>query len=130
MCNTRFLEFTNITIIFKNKGSKTDLNNKREVFNVMTARSIIEKISIKDRVIPIFAVEKNRIIRDNHECCSKFCHTRGWHKFMWLVKMFYRSALVIWSCFCLFFIDVLIAPMVRLAVETKKLSLGTFDIIF
>ena len=29
-----FLEMTNITSIFKNKGSKSDLNNDRGVFNV------------------------------------------------------------------------------------------------
>ena len=43
-----FLELTNITSIFKNKGSKTDLNNDRGVFNVMTVRSVIDNLIYND----------------------------------------------------------------------------------
>ena len=44
----KFLELTNITSIYKNKGSKTDLNNDRGVFNVMTVRSLIDNLIYND----------------------------------------------------------------------------------
>ena len=40
----KFLELTNISSIYKKKGSKSDLNNDRGVFNVMTVRSIIDNL--------------------------------------------------------------------------------------
>ena len=43
-----FMEYTNITSIFKNKGSKTDLNNDRGVFTVMTVRSVIDNLIYND----------------------------------------------------------------------------------
>ena len=43
-----FLKLTNITSIFKKRGSKTDLNNDRGVFNVMTVRSVIDNLIYKD----------------------------------------------------------------------------------
>ena len=43
-----FMKMTNITSIFKNKGSKTDLNNDRGVFNVMTVRSVIDNLIYND----------------------------------------------------------------------------------
>ena len=43
-----FLEWTNISSIYKNKGVKTDLNNDRGVFNVMTVRSIIDNLMYND----------------------------------------------------------------------------------
>ena len=39
-----FLELTDISSIYKNKGSKNDLNNDRGIFNVVTVRSIIDKL--------------------------------------------------------------------------------------
>ena len=43
-----FLEWTNISSIYKRKGLKTDLNNDRGVFNVMTVRSIIDNLIYND----------------------------------------------------------------------------------
>ena len=43
-----FMEWTNISSIYKNRGSKTDLNNDRGVFNVMKARSIIDNLIYND----------------------------------------------------------------------------------
>ena len=68
-----FMELTNITSIFKNKGNKTDLNNDRGVFNVMTVRSIIDNLiysdfyDIMDGNMSDSNVggRKNRNIRDN-----------------------------------------------------------------
>ena len=40
----KFVEITNITSIFKNKGSKQDLNNDRGIFTVSCLRSIIDKL--------------------------------------------------------------------------------------
>ena len=39
-----FLLNTNITSIYKNKGSKNDLENDRGIFGVTKVRSIIEKL--------------------------------------------------------------------------------------
>ena len=44
----QFLQLTNISSIFKNKGSKLDLSNDRGVFNVMTVRSIIDNLIYND----------------------------------------------------------------------------------
>ena len=68
-----FLELTNITSIYKNRGSKSDLNNDRGVFNVMTVRSIIDNLiyneyySIIDNNMSDSNVggRKSRNIRDN-----------------------------------------------------------------
>ena len=68
-----FMKMTNITSIFKNKGSKSDLNNDRGVFNVITVRSIIDNLiyndfySIIDRNMSDSNVggRQNRNIRDN-----------------------------------------------------------------
>ena len=43
-----FMKMTNITSIFKNKGSKSDLNNDRGVFNVITVISIIDNLIYND----------------------------------------------------------------------------------
>ena len=43
-----FLQLTNISSIYKLKGSKSDLNNDRGVFNVVTIRSIIDKLMYND----------------------------------------------------------------------------------
>ena len=43
-----FLEMTNITSIFKNRGIKSDLNNDRGVFTVMTVRSVIDNLIYND----------------------------------------------------------------------------------
>ena len=43
-----FLEWTNISSIYKRKGLKTDLNNDRGVFNVMRVRSIIDNLVYND----------------------------------------------------------------------------------
>ena len=43
-----FLELTNISSIFKNRGSKNDLNNDRGIFNVSAVRSIIDKLIYND----------------------------------------------------------------------------------
>ena len=43
-----FLEWTNISSIYKRKGLKTDLNNDRGVFNVMKVRSIIDNLVYND----------------------------------------------------------------------------------
>ena len=68
-----FLELTNISSIFKNRGSKMDLNNDRGVFNVMTVRSIIDNLVYNDYYDEIDSSmsdtnvggRKNRNIRDN-----------------------------------------------------------------
>ena len=44
----KFVELSNISSIYKLKGSKSDLTNDRGVFNVVTARSIIDKLVYND----------------------------------------------------------------------------------
>ena len=69
----KFLELTNISSIYKKKGSKLDLNNDRGVFNVMTVRSIIDNLLYNDFYDEIDSSmsdsnvggRKNRNIRDN-----------------------------------------------------------------
>jgi hypothetical protein len=69
----RFMEWTNISSIYKNKGRKTDLNNDRGVFNVMTVRSIIDNLIYNDYYNIIdenmsdsnVGGRKDRNIRDN-----------------------------------------------------------------
>ena len=69
-----FLQLTNISSIYKNKGSKMDLNNDRGVFNVMTVRSIMDNLLYNDLYDTIDSSmsdsnvggRKNRNIRDNH----------------------------------------------------------------
>ena len=68
-----FLELTNITSIYKNKGSKLDLNNDRGIFSVTCLRSIIDKLMYNDFFEEIdnnlsdsnVGGRKNRNIRDN-----------------------------------------------------------------
>ena len=68
-----FMEWTNISSIYKNKGLKTDLNNDRGVFNVMTVRSIIDNLIYNDYYETIdqnmsdsnVGGRKKRNIRDN-----------------------------------------------------------------
>ena len=43
-----FMEWTNISSIYKNKGPKTDLNSDRGVFNVMVVRSIMDNLMYND----------------------------------------------------------------------------------
>ena len=69
----KFLELTNISSIYKKKGSKSDLNNDRGVFNVMTVRSIIDNLIYNDYYGVIDSSmsdtnvggRRNRNIRDN-----------------------------------------------------------------
>ena len=68
-----FLQLTNITSIYKNRGSKSDLNNDRGVFNVMTIRSVIDNLIYNDYYNIIdknmsdsnVGGRKSRNIRDN-----------------------------------------------------------------
>ena len=68
-----FLELTNISSIYKKKGSKNDLNNDRGVFNVMTVRSIIDNVLYNDYYETVDSSmsdsnvggRRNRNIRDN-----------------------------------------------------------------
>ena len=46
--NSNLLQLTNISSLFKNKGSKMNLNNDRGVFNVMTVRSIMDNLLYND----------------------------------------------------------------------------------
>ena len=43
-----FLEKTNITSIYKNKGSRMEIDNDRGIFNVSKVRSIIDKLVYND----------------------------------------------------------------------------------
>ena len=43
-----FLQLTNITSIYKHRGSKSDLNNDRGIFNVSAVRSVIDKLVYND----------------------------------------------------------------------------------
>ena len=43
-----FLRYKNITAIYKNKGSKTDLNNDRGIFTCTVINSILQKLIYKD----------------------------------------------------------------------------------
>ena len=67
------MQLTDITSIYKNRGSKSDLNSDRGVFNVSTVRSFIDKLIYND-IYPV--VDRNmsdsnvggrrgRNIRDN-----------------------------------------------------------------
>ena len=68
-----FLQLTNITSIYKNRDSKSDLNNDRGVFNVMTIRSVIDNLIYNDYYDIIdknmsdsnVGGRKSRNIRDN-----------------------------------------------------------------
>ena len=67
------LEACNITSIFKNKGSKADLNNYRGIFRVMIFRSILERLIYNDEYSTVdenltdanVGARKKRNIRDN-----------------------------------------------------------------
>ena len=43
-----FLQMTNISSIFKNRGSKNDLDNDRGLFTVSSVRSVIDKLIYND----------------------------------------------------------------------------------
>ena len=43
-----FLELTNITSLYKHRGSKSDLNSDRGIFNVSAVRSVIDKLVYED----------------------------------------------------------------------------------
>ena len=68
-----FVRETSITSIFKNKGSRLDLNNFRGVFNVSKVRSILDKLIYLDHYDEIDAnmsdsnagARKRRNVRDN-----------------------------------------------------------------
>ena len=68
-----FMEMTNVTSIYKKKGSRQDLNNDRGIFTVTVLRSIVDKLVYNDSYDTIDynmrdSKEKgrhNRIIRDN-----------------------------------------------------------------
>jgi hypothetical protein len=68
-----FLQLTNISSIFQNRGSRMELDNDRGVFNVMTVRSIIDNLIYNDFYDEIDSSmsdsnvggRKNRNIRDN-----------------------------------------------------------------
>ena len=69
----KFVELTNITSIFKNRGSKQDLDNDRGIFSVTCVRSIIDKLIYNDYYPTIdsnmsdsnVGGRQNRSIRDN-----------------------------------------------------------------
>ena len=68
-----FVEVANVTSIFKQKGSKLDLNNDRGVFTVTCLRGIVDKLIYNDCYDTIeenmsdsnVGGRKNRSIRDN-----------------------------------------------------------------
>ena len=45
---TEFLIFGNITSMYKNRGEKSKLDNERNIFNLVTIRSILDKMIYKD----------------------------------------------------------------------------------
>ena len=69
----KFIEYTDITSIYKNKGSRFDLENDRGIFGVGKVRSIMEKLLYNDIYEPVddnmsdsnVGARKNRNIRDN-----------------------------------------------------------------
>ena len=44
----KFVELANITSIYKNKGSKQDLNNDRGIFSVTCFRSMVDNLVYND----------------------------------------------------------------------------------
>ena len=61
-----FLQLTNISSIFKNRGSRMELDNDRGVFNVMTVRSIIDNLIYNDFYDEIdSSMSDSKNIRDN-----------------------------------------------------------------
>ena len=69
----KFVELSNITSIFKNRGSKQDLDNDRGIFSVTCVRSIIDKLIYNEYYPTIdsnmsdsnVGGRQNRSIRDN-----------------------------------------------------------------
>ena len=67
------LKFADITSVYKNKGEKSDMNNQRGLFNLVTIRTIIDKLLYNDEYNTIDAnltdcnvgARKQRNIRDN-----------------------------------------------------------------
>ena len=49
----KFIEYTDITSIYKNKGSRFDLENDRGIFGVGKVRSIMEKLLYNDIYEPV-----------------------------------------------------------------------------
>ena len=68
-----FMEWTNISSLYKHRGLKSDLNNDRGIFNVIRARSIIDNLVCNDYYQTIdesmsdsnVGGRKERNIRDN-----------------------------------------------------------------
>ena len=72
-CIPQALQFANISTIFKNKGSKQDLDNDRGIFLVSVLRMILDSLIYRDKY-PIIdfnmtcsniGARKNRNIRDH-----------------------------------------------------------------
>ena len=69
----KFAELTDITSIYKNKGSKLDLDNDRGIFSVTWLRSMVDKLAYNDVYDVVdsnmsdsnVGGRKNRSIRDN-----------------------------------------------------------------
>ena len=69
----KFLQSSNISSFYKNKGSRNDLDNDRGVFNVVKIRSILDKMIYNDKYDIIdenmscsnIGARKNRNIRDH-----------------------------------------------------------------
>ena len=74
----KFMELTNITSIYKNKGSKLDLNNDRGIFTVTCLRAIVDKLIYNDYYETIdsnmsdsnVGGRHNRSIRDNNNAIN------------------------------------------------------------
>ena len=68
-----FLIYANVTSIYKQKGDKSDLENDRGIFNLVTIRSILDKLIYNDKYEMIDATmsdsnigaRKRRNIRDH-----------------------------------------------------------------
>ena len=58
-----FMQLTNITSIYKNRGSKSDLSSDRGVFNVSAVRSVIDKLVYTD----IYDLADSNMIDSNIE---------------------------------------------------------------
>ena len=68
-----FLQLADITSLYKNKGERSNLDNDRGVFNLVTIRNILDKLCYKDEYPVIdsemsdsnIGARKNRNIRDH-----------------------------------------------------------------
>ena len=78
----KFAELTDITRIYKNKGSKLDLDNDKGMFSVTWLRSMVNKLAynvvydVVDSNMSDSNVggRKNRSIRDNQPICCLWYH--------------------------------------------------------